>query len=520
MQEPGFSYFEKRVNIMKVLLDTNIFIYREDDHVISENLQELLRILSATKADIIIHPSSIEDLQRDSNERRKDIMSSKLKAYPFLESPPNPDEDTLYLELVNIGTKNNDKIDNKILYSIYKDAADFLITEDRRIHKKAGKLGMNERILLIDEAIQIFKSYIHREKVIAPPALKNEVVYNLSYEDPIFDSLKEEYHPEFSDWFKKISREGRKSWVYYRNNGSIGAILIYKFEDEAIGDARPPLPKAKRLKIALMKVTYNGYKIGELFIKMAVDLAIKNDIYEIYLTHFTTPEDQLVELITDYGFDKVAVRPKGEKLEDVYVKKLAIDCKVTSPLSPLEISRRFYPSFYDGEDVKKFIVPIRPEYHDKLFTDFPGRQPTLMEFAGEFIVEGNTIKKAYLSHSRIRKIEPGDILLFYRSEDLQAITSIGVIERVYSGINDSDKILRLVGKRTVFSKEEVDTMVKDPVSIFLFQHHFHIKRPIRLDELADKGILSSWPQSITEISHTNYIKLKRMSGINERFTVH
>ena len=505
---------------MKVLFDTNVFIYREDDRVISENLQELLKILNATKAEIIIHPSSIKDLQRDFNERRKDIMSSKLKTYPLLESPPNPDEDTHYLELVNIGTRNNDKIDNKILYSIYKDAVDFLITEDRGIHKNASKLGMNERILLIDEAVQIFKSYIHKEGVIAPPALKNEVAYNLNYEDPIFDSLKEEYHPEFGDWFKKISREGRKCWVYYRNDGSIGAILIYKFEDETIDDARPSLPKAKRLKIALMKVTHIGYKLGELFIKMAVDLAVKNDIYEIYLTHFTAPDDQLVELITDYGFDKVAVKPKGEKLEDIYVKKLAIDFKATRSLGPLEISRRFYPSFYDGESVKKFIVPIRPEFHDMLFTDFPGRQPKLMEYAGEFIVEGNTIKKAYLSHSRIKKIEPGDLLLFYRSEDLHAITSIGVIEKVYSGIKDSDEILRHAGKRTVFSKEEVDIMVKDPVSIFLFRHHFHTKRPIKLDELVNEGILSGWPQSIREISHANYTQLKRMSGINERFTVH
>jgi hypothetical protein len=142
------------------------------------------------KADIVLHPSSTEDLQRDSNERRKNIMSSKLKAYPFLESPPNPDEDPHYLELVGMGTKDNDKIDNKILYSIYKDAVDFLITEDRGIHKNSGKLGINERILLIDEAIQIFKSYLHKECVIAPPALKNKLVYNLNPDDPILTALK------------------------------------------------------------------------------------------------------------------------------------------------------------------------------------------------------------------------------------------------------------------------------------------------------------------------------------------
>ena len=222
---------------------------------------------------------------------------------------------------------------------------------------------------------------------------------------------------------------------------------------------------------------------------MAVNLAIKNDIYEIYLTHFTKPEDQLVELITDYGFDKVAVKPKGERLEDVYIKMLAIESNMTGSTDPIEISRIFYPSFYDGENVKKFIIPIRPEYHNKLFTDFRGRQTTLSEQTGEFIIEGNTIKKAYLSHSRIKKMRPGDLILFYRSKDLHAITSIGVIEMVYSGLNDSDQILRIVGKRTVFSREEIDALVKDPVSVILFRHHFHLNRSINLEELTRSGIL-------------------------------
>lgn len=505
---------------MRVLFDTNIFIYREDDHVISENLQDLLRVLSASKIDIALHPLSVEDLQKDPDKRRKCVMSSKLKAYPLLEAPPDPEKDLRYLSVVNNSTKDNDKIDNRILYSVYKDAIDYLVTEDRGIHKKASKLGINERVLLIEEALQVFKGHMHKESIIATPALKSEMVYNLNYEDPIFNSLKEEYHPEFGDWFKKISREGRKSWVYYRKDGSIGAILIYKFEEEAIDEAIPALPRKKRLKIALMKVTHIGYKIGELFIKMIVDLAIKNDIYEIYLTHFTQEEDQLVELITDYGFDKEAVKPKGEKLEDIYVKRLTAEPKMTISMNPLEISKKFYPSFYDGEGINKFIIPIRPEFHAKLFTDFPGRQPTLMEYNGEFIVEGNTIKKAYLSNSRIKRIGPGDILLFYKTKDLHAITSIGIVEKVYSGLTDSDKILRLVGKRTVFSREEVDALAKNPVSVFLFRHHLHLKGIITLNELIKNGIVSGWPQSVTEIDHKKYLELKRMSRIDECLTSH
>lgn len=493
---------------MRILLDANVFTYQEADHVLSENLQELLKILSEAKADVVVHPSSLD-------ERRKEVMSSKIGMYPFLETPPNPKGDIEYMDMVRNNTGSDDEISNIILYSLHKDAADFLITEDRGIHKKASKLGSTDRVLLIDEALQIFKN-LYIGGTVVPPALKNEFVKNLNYDDPIFDSLKEEYHPEFGSWFKKISLEGRKSWVYYRKDGSLGALLIYKLEDEPI-DSDPLLPKKKRLKIATLKVTHIGHKIGELFIKMATDLSVRNNIYEIYLTHFTRPSDQLIELITEYGFDKVAVKDNGE---EVYVKKLVTDGDDVAGMSPIEISKRFYPSFYDGNKVKKFIVPIRPEYHNKLFTDFPWRQPMLSEYSGEFIIEGNTIKKAYLSHSRIKKMSPEDLILFYRSGDLQAVTSIGVVEAVYTGLRDRDQILKLTGKRTVFSREDINALAEDPISIFLFRHHLHLDKPLTLEKLVDSNVLAAHPQSATEISDERYIKLKNIGGINERLTIH
>jgi hypothetical protein len=340
----------------------------------------------------------------------------------------------------------------------------------------------------------------------------------LNYEDPIFDTLKEEYMPGFEGWFKKISKEGRKSWVYYRKDGNIGAILIYKLETESIEDSEPPLPERKRLKIAMLKVTYIDHKIGELFIKMAVDVSVKNNIDEIYLTHFTKPDDSLVKLISEYGFNKIAIKDNGE---DIFAKKLIVTGDEAKSLSPIEISKIFYPSFYDGDMVKKFVVPIIPDYHNKLFTDYSKRQITLPEYADEFVVEGNTIKKAYLSHSNIRRMGRGDIILFYRSEDDQAITSLGVVEAVYTGIKDTGLILQLVGKRTVFSRREIDNWVEqNPVSIFLFRHHFHLKRPVGLDKLLDRQVIKAAPQSAMEISSEKYAQIKSMGGVDERYTVH
>jgi len=338
----------------------------------------------------------------------------------------------------------------------------------------------------------------------------------LKYEDPIFDTLKLEY-PGFDYWFKKISREGRKSWVYYRKDRSLGAVLIYKIEDETI-DADPSLPKNRRLKIATLKVADRGYKIGELFIKMSTDLAIKNDIYEIYLTHFTKPPDQLIELISEYGFERAALMENGE---EVYLKKLTISRDDPESFSPIEVSKRFYPSFYDGDKVKKFVVPIRPKFHSKLFTDYRGRQTILSEHAGEFIIEGNTIKKAYLSHSKIKKMTPGDLILFYRSNDLQAITSIEVVEAVHTGLSDSNQILKLTGKRTVFSREEIESMVEEgPISVFLFRHHLHLDKPLTLEKLVGARVLEAQPRSVTEIYEEGYSEIKKMSGINERLTFH
>lgn len=502
---------------MRILIDTNIFIYREDDHLLSEDLQKLLKTLHEIKADQLLHPLSLDDLEKDRNKTRKEIIISKIKAYPSLEAPPNPEGDSEYLETVGYGTTVNEQIDNGILYAVYKNAVDFLITEDKGIHKKARRLGIDDRVLLINDALDVFEHYTLRKETIRPPALEEKYIYNLNLTDPIFDSLKQEYEKEkFEEWFKKISREGRKCWVHHREDESIGAILIYKVENEAIDNSNPSFPKKLRLKISTFKVTHVGHKIGELFIKLSIDFCIKNGIEEMYLTHFTKPEDRLVELISEYGFDKGAVNNRGE---DIFMKKIVPERKVMEGLTPIEIARKFYPNFYDGEKVKKFVVPIYPEFHDRLFTDSKIRQPKLYEFAKKFIVEGNTIKKVYISHSRIKAVKPSDLLLFYRSGSHKKVTSLGVVETVYTGIGDIDEILKIVGKRTVFTRGEIEAM-KKPILIILFRHHFHFKHPLHLDELKAKDILRGPPQSITEIKHRSYVKIKEKGGIDERFTIH
>jgi len=389
------------------------------------------------------------------------------------------------------------------------------------IHKKLKCFGIKEHVISFDDNIDFFGDKVFTKKTSHLPALKNEFVYNLNLNDQFFDSLKEEYgEKNFENWFTKISREERKCFLHLNEKGKIGALLIYKIECEQI-NSTPPLYEKKRLKLSTFKVSNIGNIIGELFIKLAVDYSIKNQIDEIYLTHFIKSPDFLLDLISEYGFEEVAtLNQDGEK---IFLKKLL--CETQNKYTSIkQISKKYYPSFYDGKNVKKFIVPISPKWHQMLFTEYKGkqkkgRQPILDEFSGQFIIEGNAIKKAYICHSNIKKISCGDIILFYRLQDECAITSVGVVEKTFRGIRNKEEIIQYLAKRSVYSANEIEEFVKKPVLIILFTWHFHFLNPLELEELKEIGILQGTPKNITQINHEKYIIMKKRGLIDERFTV-
>jgi rRNA-processing protein FCF1 len=500
---------------MRILIDTNIFIYRENDQVLSDDLQNLTKLLSDIRATVLVHPLSHQEIEDIQDKRLRGVMLSKIRAYSLLESPPVPKASDDFFTSIEELPDSPISVDNQLLFAMFRNAVDYLVTEDRGIHRKAMRLGITDRVLLIQEALQDLRKYLVRDRVFISPALELVPVHNLDINDPIFDTLKEDYSAGFIPWFEKVCREGRKCFVNYREDGRLGALLIYKPEDQAI-DSIPPLPKKYRLKLATFIVSQVGQRIGELFIRLAVDIAIENRIDEIYLTHFIRKEDRLVDLITEYGFVHVAMKARNEA---VFTKSLICEQEECSRLTPKQLSKQYYPSFYDGPSVKKFIVPIRPEYHDRLFTDFRRRRISLTEYFGEFYTEGNSIKKVYITHSNIRKIRPGDLILFYRSDDTKGITSIGVVESFHPNLENVNEISLLVTRRTVYSQTEIETMRK-PLSVILFTHHFHFPRPVLNREMLDNGILEGPPQVISEVTDEKYNWILEKSGIDRRFAFH
>lgn len=240
---------------------------------------------------------------------------------------------------------------------------------------------------------------------------------------------------------------------------------------------------------------------------------------EVYLTHFVTvPEDHLVQLISNYGFREVGKNHRGEA---IFLKKLVATKSECRSLGPLETARVFFPSFCDGPEIRKFMVPTLPQYHQRLFTDFPGRQTTIPEHSGEFIIEGNTIRKAYVCHASTNRIRPGDIVCFYRSRDWRKITHVGVVEEVHRvAAGDVDAIWRLVAKRTAYSQAQILETSKRASLVILFMQHFFLPQQIAIKDFGESGSIQRAPQSITQIGEKEFGTIRRMGGIDERFVIH
>lgn len=494
---------------MKIIFDTNILIHIEDPKELSKNLQDLMKLFREHGHQIFIHPASLKDIDNDQDENRKKIILSKLKGYPLIESPPKPTDD--FLSVAGLSSKSNEINDTEILFAIQRNAADFLITEDYGLQKKAIRANLEDRVFSIDSALDYFKN-LYARKVISHPLLKEDYLHNLDIEDPFFDSLKEDYEEsKFRKWFKEKSIEGRKCWVY-KEYDDIKALLMLKEEDEPI-ETSPQIPAGRRLKIATLKVDLSGFKLGELFLKMAFQYCINNQIFETYLTHFRKEDDVLINLIENYGFESVGFLKTNN--EEVFLKKLI---PIEKNLSPVETSKKYYPSFRDSPYVKKFLVPIMPDFHDRLFPDFSQRQMKITDYS-EINIPGNAIKKAYLSHSAITKIRPGDILLFYRSHDQKAITSIGIVDREPVRSNVPDKVVAFVGQRSVYLHDEIKDMTQKPVLVLLFRHHLNLPNPPELNYLRNHKIIQYAPRSIMELDHNQYVAIKKGGKLDERFTV-
>lgn len=490
----------------RILLDTNMLIYLLDNEVLDDKVAKITKSLyDSDKYSIVVHPKTLTETDKIKNEKKKSIFKSKLNVYNIIDNPPRITDEFNNL----VGIKNeNDKIDNEMLYAVYKNCVTFLITNDKELVKKGKKLNLGKRVLSIDDAIEIFKE---DEKVIiqTPVFIKQEYLYNLNLEDEFFTSLRMDYKG-FDKWFEKKQRNNAQAYVTQDQQNRVTSFLMLKEEgkDEDYSSFDVPLKPARRLKVATFKVADTGKKIGECFIKIMIKEAIEKNIDEIYVTTFERQES-LIYLLKQYGFNLVTY--KNTTKSDDTVEREAIFVKNIKDKSG-------YPFVQlDNQDI--FIIPVQPKYHKLLFEETEREFQISIDDTQGINTSANAIKKAFISNSKIKKIKPNDILLFYASHDKKAITTLGIVETTWNKFESQEEIFNIVRKRTAYNEDELQYVTSLDSLVIMFKHCITFNTPITYNFLLDNGIVNGYIQSPISINKNDLEKIIIEGNSKEMFSI-
>ena len=206
----------------KVLLDTNIIIHRENKKISNYSIGHLYRWIDKLKITKVIHPLALKELSRYEDNEYMGALFVKLEAYEKIHTTAVPTKE-FYDKLKDFPENTeNDKVDNLFLYEVYSKRVDFLITEDKRMQKKAQSLGLVKRVFSIDQFISIasakYPELIEYKTLNVKPVRFGE----LDTSDTFFDSLRNSYQG-FDDWLAKKSEE--KAYVCFGDENKILGLL-------------------------------------------------------------------------------------------------------------------------------------------------------------------------------------------------------------------------------------------------------------------------------------------------------
>ena len=499
---------------MRILLDTNIIIHREASKAIHEDIGHLFLWLDKLKYTKCIHPITVEELNRHTDPATVKSMNIKIGNYNQLKTiAPFTQPMT---DLSNqMDTNNNDINDSKILNEVYAGRVDLLISEDKKIHTKAALLGISEMVYKIDaflERVLAENPGLVDYKVLA---VRKTYFGDINLADSFFDSFREDYqYPPFNAWYNKKADE-----ICYvcHHNQAVVAFLFVKMEDEleSYADIKPTFVAKRRLKIGTFKVTTNGFKLGERFLKIIFDNAFKQKVSEIYVTIFDKREEQqrLIIMLQEWGFVYHGIKTTKNGEEKVFIKDF------TRPETPdLENPKVTYPYISRTSDV--YIVPIYPDYHTNLLPDSYLRTESPKNFI-ENEPHRNALSKVYISRSHVRDLKSGDRIVFYRTKsDLGpayytgVATTVGIVESVITDIKDEATFIALCRKRSVFTDDELREHwnryknVKPFIVNFLFA--FSLPKRPTLQWLHENGVIpdtKDMPRGFRKITNQDFLNI-------------
>ena len=462
-------------------------------------MANFVRLANTGGHQLLYHPATIEDFRRDPDIDRRNRNLQRVAQYTELDNPAPCPWNTP-------ATSENDACDNEILYALECEAAHALVTEDKGIHAKALAKGLQDRVYSIQTAEDWLKR-LHEPTAIHLPNIEDLPLHRIipTLGQPFFDSLREGYDG-FDEWFRTKARENRRAWTYSNESEILTALCIYTIQiDEEINEDGKIL-QGNSLKLCTFKVAEEarGKKIGELFLKASFKYATENNCEFIFIHANPVKHDFLIRLLEDFGFEAHGTY-KGDQ---VLVKAHPISPPHNQNLEPLEYTKLYFPHFRSDSEIQKFIVPIKPVFHAILLPDYRTQQGQLFNNSNNI---GNAIKLAYICHAPTKSIQLGDILLFYRTEDEMALTSIAVVDK-FEVLADATQIASMVSRRTVYSQSEIEAMATKETRVILFRLIRHLKHSISYSKLQSQCHIQGPFQSIRKINDDQFKKILQSEG--------
>lgn len=335
----------------------------------------------------------------------------------------------------------------------------------------------------------------------------------ISLDDPFFDSLKSDYS-EFEEWFKSKSK--KEAYVLI-DKGIIQGFLYLKMEEGPVLDVDPIIKKSQVLKIGTLKINPHGTRLGERFIKKALDHAILNKAEVCYVTIFEKHKS-LIDLLLKYGFYRHGTKNSSNGEELVLVKDIV--ATGDDPLIDFPLIK--------ASTASKYLLSIYPDFHTEMFPDSILNNESFDIL--EDVSHTNSIHKIYVCAMPVYEAKQGDIIVIYRTSDEKGpaeyrsvATSICVVEEVKSksDFSNFEDYFNYVNTYSIFDRETLLEWYNKRRSYTIkMTYNAALTKRLTRKLLADEvGLDRKERWSFIELSDEQFMRIVELGEINEGIIV-
>lgn len=337
----------------------------------------------------------------------------------------------------------------------------------------------------------------------------------INLEDTFFDSLKADY-PEFESWFNKKSRSNSEAFVEYDKENNILDFLYLKVENDMIDDVIPILDAAKRLKVGTFKITARGTHRGERFIKKIMDVAMVENVKEIYVTIFSK-HAFLIRLLSEYGFVERAIKRHELDYEKVLIKETKTNTgNIIKDYPRIDCS------------TAKYVLSIYPIYHTRLFPDSILNNENSYDLIKD-VSPTNSIYKIYISFiSKTGLIRTNDLVLIYRSTTdggpayyRSVVSAVCTVQEVKTkkDFDNESSFLNYCKAYSIFSEDELKRYYRDNRMVVIKMiYNFALPKRVNNAAMQDVGIRPDY-WGFFPLTSEQFNQLMKLGGVNENYII-